>query len=94
MVDTDADGDLDLAMGQNFFGPQSETGRYDGGLSQLLTNDGQGKFEPVTPTESGVAIREAVADLQVADINQDGKPDLLFATNDGPVRVFLGKQQN
>jgi hypothetical protein len=38
LTDVDADGHNDLLLAQNFFGPQPETGRMDGGLSpELLT---------------------------------------------------------
>ena len=33
-ADFDGDGHLDLAVAQNFFSPQRETGRMDGGLSR------------------------------------------------------------
>jgi len=36
LADVDGDGKLDLYLVQNFFGPQRETGRMDGGVSLLL----------------------------------------------------------
>ncbi len=91
LADIDGDGDLDIAMGQNFFGPQAETGRYDGGLSQILINDGRGEFRAAVPQETGVVVREAVTAVKVTDINGDGAADVVFAVNNGPVKVYLGK---
>src|SRR6185503_752443 len=35
LADFNGDGQTDIFLAQNFHGPQIETGRYDGGLSQL-----------------------------------------------------------
>jgi len=94
LADLDGDGDLDLAMGQNFFGPQSETGRYDGGVSQILTNDGSGNFSPVSPLKSGVFVRQPVTALATADVNGDSKPDILMATANGPVKLFVSQKND
>ena len=90
-ADLDGDGDPDIVLGQNFFGPQAETGRYDGGLSQVLLNDGEGTFSPVSPRASGVSVREAVTAIDIRDLNGDQHKDIVFAVNNGPVKVFLGK---
>ena len=94
LTDLDGDGDLDLTMGQNFFGPQSETGRYDGGVSQILTNDGSGNFSSVPPAQSGLFVRQPVAALEVADFNKDGKSDILMATSNGPVKLFVNQKND
>ena len=88
VLDADADGKVDLVLGQNFFGPQRETGRMDGGVSVLLRGKGDGTFVAVPPTESGILVPEAATGLTVADLNQDGWPDLVFATNDGPLKLY------
>jgi hypothetical protein len=92
LSDIDSDQDLDIVMGQNFFGPQSETGRYDGGLSQILENNGAGEFKPMLPVKSGLIVREAATAVFVGDINNDQKPDIAVSTNNGPTRIFLGDQ--
>jgi len=92
LADLDGDDDLDLVLGQNFFGPQSETGRYDGGVGQILENDGQGSFAPVAPATSGFVVRQAATAIVVRDVNADGNPDIIVAVNDGPVQTFLGKK--
>ncbi|MEZ5301536.1 MAG: VCBS repeat-containing protein [Verrucomicrobiales bacterium] len=87
--DLDADGDPDLALAQNFFGPQRETGHMDGGLSLVLQNDGNGNFAPVPPAESGIVVPEDAMALAAPDVNGDGKPDLVFSINNGAPKVYL-----
>ncbi|MGI9241369.1 MAG: FG-GAP repeat domain-containing protein, partial [Verrucomicrobiales bacterium] len=56
--DFDGDGAQDIALAQNFFTPQRETGRMAGSLSLLLlgkSGDGKTSFEPVWPNHSGLA---------------------------------------
>lgn len=89
--DLDGDSDLDLVLGQNFLGPQSETGNYDGGLSQLLINGGKGDFATVGPTQSALNIRDAANAIHIGDLNGDKKPDLAIGTNDGPLRLYFSK---
>ncbi len=93
-ADLDADGDLDVSLGQNFFGPQSETGRYDGGVGQILINDGKGIFSPISPSQSGIFVRQPTMAMEIADFNEDGKPDILMATANGPVKLFVNKQND
>ena len=47
VCDINGDGNLDLYVVQNFFGPQRETGYMDGGVSLLLLGYGTGQFESV-----------------------------------------------
>jgi hypothetical protein len=82
------DGHPDIILTQNFFGPQRETGRMDGGLSFLLTGNGKGKFTPLWPAESGIVVPQDARSLALADINGDHAPDLVFGINSGPVRTF------
>ena len=88
LLDVDADGNLDLALAQNFFGPQRETGRMDGGLGLLLLGRGDGSFEPIWPDRSGIVVPGDAKGLAVADVNADGRPDLVFTVNDGPLVVL------
>ena len=87
----DGDGKLDLFMAQNFFSPQRETGRMDGGLGLLMPGDGKGGFTPVRPDRSGIVVARDMADVIAADMNGDQRPDLIIATNDGPLFVFTAR---
>jgi hypothetical protein len=75
--DFDGDGHVDLVAVQNFFGPQVETGRFDGGLGILLLGDGKGGFRPASAQESGIYITGEGRGLAVADLNHDGWPGLV-----------------
>ena len=88
VADFDADGHLDLILGQNFFALQPETGRMDGGIGLLLRGDGQGNLQPVEPVESGIVLGGDTKGLAVCDNNQDGWPDLIVTQNSGPVRFL------
>ncbi|MEM7454363.1 MAG: VCBS repeat-containing protein [Planctomycetota bacterium] len=91
LSDINGDSYLDVVMGQNFFGPQSETGRYDGGVGQVLTGDGSGEFSSVSPALSGFVTRDAATAISLRDIDGDGKVDIVVANNSGPVRLFLNQ---
>jgi hypothetical protein len=84
----DDDPDLDLFVAQNFFGPQAETGRADGGVGLLLTGNGDGTFKPVPPHESGIVVAGDAKSACLADVDSDGNVDILVATNDGPIHAF------
>ena len=65
ITDIDGDGHPDIVLAQNFFGPQVETGRFDGGLSVLLRGDGKGGFSEVWPKESGIVVTGDAKSLTV-----------------------------
>jgi hypothetical protein len=88
-TDADADGHPDLLLGQNFFGPQVETGRFDGGLSVLLRGDGAGGFTEVWPKQSGLIVPGDAKALTLADLNADGLPDVLVSQNNDTPLAFL-----
>lgn len=77
-ADFNEDGTLDVFLGQNFRGPQVETGRFDGGISQLLIGDGKGNFTPATAQESGVSIAGEVRGVALGDADENGRPDVLL----------------
>lgn len=84
------DGQTDLIIAQNFFGPQPETGRMDGGLSLLLLGKGDGTFQSQRPSASGIVVTGDAGSLTLSDLNKDGAPDLQFGINGKPVRSFQG----
>jgi hypothetical protein len=58
-----------------------------GGNVGVLLGNGDGTFQPAVSYEPGGYSAESVA---VADLNGDGKPDLVVANNDCSVGVLLG----
>ncbi|MCH8923950.1 MAG: CRTAC1 family protein, partial [Planctomycetes bacterium] len=88
MTDVDGDGHLDIYLVQNFFTPQLETGRMDGGLSQLLLGQGDGTFRPLSPGESGLIVPGDAKSLTLTDLNGDGRPDFVVGLNDDRLVVF------
>jgi hypothetical protein len=91
LIEVDGDGDLDLYMVQNFFGPQRETGRMDGGVSLLMLGNGDGTFEPDWPGHSGLMVPGDATALTHTDLNGDGWADFVVANNDGPVQAFVNR---
>ena len=89
--DVDGDGNLDLFIAQNFYGAQRETGYFDGGISMLLKGDGQGAFEPIDATESGIVITGDATSLVAADLNKDGRVDFIVGKNNDTPQVFINQ---
>lgn len=85
LVDLDLDGWLDIseATGNVF----TEREAFDRGFSllldqwpNLLHNNGDGTFRAVGPTpEDGRAERRSLRGIAVTDLDEDGRPDLVFA---------------
>ncbi len=90
-TDVDGDGALDLYIVQNFFHPQPETPRMDGGVSLLLKGDGTGRFAPVGPATSGLLVPGDGRSVVLCDLDADGREDVVVTTNDGPVQAFVNR---
>jgi len=86
--DFDGDGNADLFLAQNCHGPQRETGRMDGGVSLLLLGRGDGTFDPVWPSRSGLTVPGDAKSAVATDLNGDGWLDLVVGVNDGALRAF------
>ena len=86
--DFDGDGLTDIFVAQNFFQPQVETGRYDGGIGLLLRGEGAGRFAPVPARESGLVISGDAMAATSCDLNDDGWPDLVVSRNSSRCLAF------
>jgi hypothetical protein len=91
LVDVDLDGALDAVLAQNDSSFHPETGEIASGLSQLLLGDGQGGFEPVWPHRSGISVPGDARSLTPPDLDGDGRQDLVFGVNDGPMVSYLNR---
>jgi hypothetical protein len=89
--DLNSDGNLDVVMAQNFYGPQLETGRMDGGVGLVLLGNGQGKFDPQWPERSGIVVPADARRVRIVELDGDGRPDLVFAVHNGEWRAFLNR---
>jgi hypothetical protein len=96
MADFDLDGSLDLAVvngrimrggsardtGLGFWEPYAER-------NQLFANDGAGKFRDIsTANKAFCGCWNVARGLAVADIDDDGAPDLLVSSIGGRARLF------
>ncbi|MGC6489414.1 MAG: CRTAC1 family protein, partial [Planctomycetota bacterium] len=80
--DDDLDGVPEVFLAHNFFGPEPETGRFDGGVGLMMRRQGGLRFVAVPPAESGIV--EPGDGRGVALIDRvRGDPLLLFVKNDG-----------
>ncbi len=88
VADWDGDGREDLFLTQNFFGQNHGITRDDAGLGVLLRGRGDGRFESIPAAVSGIRISGQGRAAAVADIDSDGRPDLVVTQHAGPTRVF------
>jgi hypothetical protein len=87
--DFDGDGNLDIAYT-----------RYDPRVLEVLLGDGKGNFRRAT-VDGAALPSNTNYDLTVADVNGDGRPDIViayessnmtaFAPRDGSIRVYLNQ---
>jgi hypothetical protein len=87
--DLDGDGKLDLFCAGNNFGPEPNTGRFDGSLGVLLKGDGRGGFTPLFPAQSGIAIPGCVRAAAAVLLDGSKSPAIAVARSDGPVLLFI-----
>lgn len=87
--DFDGDGSADVLLVQNFYGAQSETGRFDGGLGLFLQGRGDGSFEALDPGESGVVVPGDATALATVDLDGNGRPDWVVARNGEVPLMFM-----
>jgi hypothetical protein len=81
-LDFDGDGLLDLIVCDFYY-----TTRASRGIA-LFRNKGNFQFEDVTEA-AGLPVGSAVSGVAVADLNNDGWPDLFLTSPDGNNRLFL-----
>ena len=61
-------------------------------MSLLLTGNGDGTFEPMLARESGIVVSGDAKSAVLADISGDAQPEIIVATNNGPILQFTSTQ--
>jgi hypothetical protein len=85
--DFDRDERIDLLIGGNFNNASINYGPYDAGLGLLLKGDGKGRFQPLEPYESGIAVRGEIRDCVVLK-KRNGASMLLISRNNDSLLTY------
>ncbi|MCS1407639.1 MAG: hypothetical protein M2R45_00799 [Verrucomicrobia subdivision 3 bacterium] len=91
VADFDCDGNEDLFLCQNFFATAPGTHRYDAGRGLLLLGDGSGEFAPIPGHLSGISVYGEQRSTATADVNHDGRTDLVISQNGAATKLFLNQ---
>src|SRR5205085_516164 len=89
-VDVDLDGRLDVAVANgHVYGNGEEIGQPFAQEAQLFVGDGRGHFRDVSAQAGGYFRQPRVGrGLAWADYDNDGRPDLAYSHNAGPVALL------
>lgn len=85
--DFNGDGNLDVALCGNDYGPDPNTGRYDALNGLVLLGDGAGHFRPLTILQSGFYVPGDAKAMAWIDLG-GGQPGLAVTQNNGPLLLF------
>lgn len=89
--DFDEDGNLDIVLSGNFYGPDIEAWRYDAGYGLLLRGDGKGGFIPEDASASGIRIQGDARGLVAFPTHNNKKITLCAAVNNGSMQTFSSR---
>lgn len=87
-ADFDGDGNLDVALAQNFSGVRGMEPKMQGGRGLVLLGDGRGGFVAQTSEQSGLRVDGDGRACIAADFDGDGRPDLAMSQWNGEVKIF------
>ncbi|MFT5884775.1 MAG: hypothetical protein ACI9IP_001232 [Arcticibacterium sp.] len=85
--DLNNDEKLDVILAGNFYGTRVKYGRYDANRGLVLMGNGNGKFTPLEPEESGLNISGEIKDIHCLK-SANNTLKLFFTRNNLPVRIY------
>ena len=85
-ADFNADGQMDIWLGGNFYPLKPQVGRHDASRGVLLLGKGNQQFEKMSYRESGIRVEGEVRDAQVFKVG--GEQILLVARNNDTMQAF------
>ncbi len=85
-IDLNQDGNMDLILGGNQTYTRIRIGLMDAGLGLVLIGNGDGNFTPLSPAESGLAIKGDIKSILPIKINSGVQ--LLFGINQQPLESY------
>ena len=88
VADFDGDGNEDIFLSQNFFDVQPQASRNDAGRGLLLRGEGNGAFERIDGSESGIKIYGEQRGSAAGDYDGDGRVDLAVTQNGAATMLF------
>ena len=88
IADFNGDGNEDAFLTQNFFAVPAVLSRYDAGRGVLLAGNGQGGFDLISSSESGIAVYGEGRGAAVCDYDADGRPDLAVGQNASETKLY------
>lgn len=88
VADFDGDGAMDLALAQNLFTVHPDDTRLDAGRGMILRGDGNGGFEVLPATRSGIRVNGEQRAAAAADYDEDGRVDLVLTQNGAESALF------
>ncbi len=86
--DFNADGNLDIALCGNFYGPDKEQWRYDAGAGLILTGNGNGNFSPLSIRESNFFTPKEARGIAEMPSPNKNSVRLFVANNKSAAQVF------
>jgi len=90
--DVDGDGIEDLFLSQNRSDLLPELSRDDAGRGLWLRGRGAGTFAALDAGLTGIAVHGEQRAAAIADLDHDGRIDLVVTQFDGPTRLFLNQR--
>lgn len=90
IYDFNGDQNLDILLGGNLYNSKPEMGRYDASYGTFMTGDGQGGFNLVSTSVSGLKLDKEVRAIEI--VGTATGEQVIVANNDEKVQTFARGQ--